>query len=53
MINLNQKDLSPLLDMLSKMDSSQLQKGLEEAAKVLNSNDKDKIIQEIQKKTKQ
>lgn len=50
--NLNNIDVSKLMDMLSKMDKKQLEEGLSKASQVLNSKDKDKIINEITKNNK-
>lgn len=40
----NNMDMNQLLSMLSKMDKKDLQKGIEQANKILNSKDKNDII---------
>lgn len=50
--NSNNIDISKLMNMLSKMDKKQLEEGLAKASQVLNSKDKDKIINEITKNSK-
>lgn len=50
--SLNNIDISKLLNMLSKMDKKQLEEGLTKASQVLNSKDKDKIINNITKNNK-
>ncbi|MBQ8379471.1 MAG: hypothetical protein IJX34_01495 [Clostridia bacterium] len=50
--NSNNIDISKLMDMLSKMDKKQLEEGLSKVSQVLNSKDKDKIINEITKNNK-
>lgn len=50
--NLNNIDISNLMNMLSKMDKKQLEEGLSKVSQVLNSKDKDKIINEITKNNK-
>lgn len=40
----NNIDMNQLLSMLSKMDKKDLQKGMEQASKILNSNNKDDIL---------
>ena len=47
MDKINNMDFNKLLDMLSKMDKKELEQGLNKAAQILNSTDKDKIINEI------
>jgi hypothetical protein len=42
-------DMAKLMNMLSKMDKKELEQGLYKAAQILNSPDKDKIINEISK----
>lgn len=52
-MNNNQNiDISKLMNMLSKMDKKQLEKGLSKVSQVLNSKDKNKIIDEITKNSK-
>lgn len=50
--NSNNIDISNLMNILSKMDKKQLEEGLAKASKVLNSKDKDKIINEITRNSK-
>lgn len=50
--NSNNIDISKLMNMLSKMDKKQLEEGLSKVSQVLNSKDKDKIIDEITKNNK-
>ncbi len=45
----NNNDMSSLLGMLAKMDKKQIEEGLAKANQILNSNDKDKILDEIKK----
>ena len=40
-------DMSQLLNMISKMDKRDLEKGLQKASKYLNTQDKDKIINQL------
>ena len=49
----NNMDLEKMMAMLSKMDKKQLQEGLAKASKILESNDKNAIIDEIKKNTNQ
>ena len=52
-MNNNQNiDISNLMNMLSKMDKKQLEEGLSKVSQVLNSKDKNKIIDEITKNSK-
>lgn len=48
----NNVNMNMLLNMLSKMDKKDLEKGLAEANKILNSKNKDEIINDLQKNTK-
>lgn len=50
--NSNNIDISKLMNMISKMDKRQLEEGLAKASQVLNSKDKDKIINELTKNNK-
>lgn len=50
--NSNNIDISSLMNMISKMDKKQLEEGLAKVSQVLNSKDKDKIINEITKNSK-
>ena len=44
---MNNLNMSMLLNMLSKMDKKDLEKGIEQANKILNSKNKDKIIDQF------
>lgn len=44
---MNNMDMAKLMNLLSKMDKKELEQGLNKAAQILNSTDKDKIINEI------
>lgn len=44
---MNNNNMNMLLNMLSKMDKKDLEKGLEQANKILNSKNKDEIINKI------
>lgn len=48
----NNIDMGKLMAMLSKMDKSQLEKGLKQASQILSSKDKSQIINEINKTMK-
>lgn len=50
MDKMNNMDM--LMNMLSKMDKKQLEEGLSQVNKILNSPDKEKIINEFQKNIK-
>ena len=43
----NNIDMNQLLSMLSKMDKKDLEKGMEQATKILNSNNKNDILNNI------
>ena len=45
-------DVSELMKMLSKMDKKDLEKGLSQASKILNSPKADQIINEIKRNQK-
>jgi len=45
-------DINNLLAMLSKMDKKDLQQGLEQANKILSSNDKKDILNKLKKNNK-
>jgi len=49
---MNNFDMNALMSMLSKMDKKDLEKGLAQASKILNSKDRDTIINEINKNNK-
>lgn len=44
---LNNKDVTKLLEMLSKMDKSDLEKGLTQASEILGVEDKNKLIDKL------
>jgi hypothetical protein len=46
-IYLNNMDMAKLMSMLAKMDKKDLEEGLAKATKILNSKDKDKIINNL------
>lgn len=45
-------DMAKLMEMLSKMDKKDLEKGLSQASQILKTKDKEHIINEIQKNNK-
>ena len=47
MNNGNNMDMAKLMSILSKMDKKSLEAGLAKASKILNSKDKEPIINEI------
>lgn len=49
MSQINNIDMGKLMEMLSKMDKNQLQQGLAKVNEVLSSEDKSKIINELNK----
>ena len=49
---MNNMDMARLMQMLSKMDKSQLESGLAKANQILQSKNKDDIIREINKNSK-
>lgn len=51
-MNNNNMNMNMLLNMLSKMDKKDLEKGLAEANKILNSKNKEEILNDLQKKSK-
>ena len=46
---MNPNDMSKMMEMLSKMDKKELEAGLSQVSKMLNSKDADKLINEIRK----
>ncbi len=50
--NTNNIDMGKLMEMLSKMDKSQLEQGLAKVNQVLSSEDKSKIMNELNKNLK-
>lgn len=54
MINLNNNmDIKKMMEMLSKMDKTELEQNLNKVSKILNSKDADRVIDEIKKNTKE
>lgn len=49
MNQMNNMDMGKLMEMLSKMDKKQLEQGLDKVSQMLNSENKEKIINEIKK----
>lgn len=47
---MNNSDMEKIMSMLSKMDKSQLEAGIAKANAILQSKDKDAIINELKKK---
>lgn len=45
-------DISKLMGLLNNVSDEELQNSIKKANEILNSNDKDKIISELQKKLK-
>lgn len=45
-------NMDALMNMLSKMDKKQLEEGLSQVNKILNSQDKEKILDVLQKNIK-
>lgn len=52
MSGMNNMDMGKLMDMLSKMDKSQLEQGFAKLNQVLSSEDKARIMNEINKNMK-
>ena len=48
----NNIDMGSLMNLLSKMDKKDLEAGIKKAKEIMNSSDKDKIIEELSKQTK-
>ena len=48
----NNIDMNNLMAMLSKMDKKELEQGLAKASQILNSKDKDAIMNELTKNQK-
>lgn len=49
--NSNNLDMASLMQMLSKMDKSQLEAGIYKANQILQSKSKEEILREINKKS--
>ena len=47
MAGMNNMNMNMLFNMHSKMDKKDLEKGIEQANKILNSKDKDEIINKL------
>lgn len=47
---MNNMDMASLMQMLSKMDKNELEAGLAKANKILQSQNKDEILKELNKK---
>ena len=45
-------DIKKMMEMLSKMDKTELEQNLNKVSKILNSKDADRVIDEIKKNTK-
>ena len=48
----NNIDMGTLMSMLSKFDKKDLEKGIPKANEIMNSKDKDKIIEDLTKNMK-
>lgn len=48
----NNFDMKKLLNLISKMDKKDLQASINKANEIMNSNDRDKIIDELKKNMK-
>ena len=48
----NNMNMNMLLSMLSKMDKKDLEKGLQEANKILNSKNKDEVLNQLKNNNK-
>ena len=48
-MNNNNFDMNMLMNMLSKMDKKDIEKGMAQVSQMLNSEDKEKILNEIDK----
>lgn len=47
---MNNQDMEKIMALLSKMDKKDLEAGISKANNILNSKDKEKIINELKKK---
>lgn len=47
----NNMDIKRMMEMLSKMDKTELEQNLNKVSKILNSKDADRVIDEIKKNT--
>ena len=48
----NKMDVAQLMNMLSKMDKKDLQNSIQKANEIMNSNNRDEIINELKKNLK-
>lgn len=48
----NNIDMGTLMNLLSKIDKKNLEKSIEKANEIMNSKDKDKLIEDLTKKLK-
>lgn len=48
----NNMDIKKMMEMLSKMDKTELEQNLNKVSKILNSKDANRVIDEIKKNTK-
>lgn len=48
----NNIDMGTLMNLLSKIDKKDLEKSIEKANEIMNSKDKDKLIEDLTKKLK-
>lgn len=48
----NKLDMNQLMSLLSKIDKTDLEKGLNQVSKMLNSKEADNMIEQIKKNTK-
>ena len=49
----NNMDIKKMMEMLSKMDKTELEQNLNKVSKILNSKDADRVKDEIKKNTKE
>lgn len=47
----NNMDIKKMMEMLSKMDKTELEQNLNKVSKILNSKDANRVIDEIKKNT--
>lgn len=50
--NLNNFDMNKLMDMVSKMDKKDLERGIAQASQMLNSKDKEDILKKLREQGK-
>ena len=51
--NMNVNNMNMLFKMLSKMDKKDLEKGIEQASKILKTNNKEDILNQLKNSTEQ